>query len=409
MINHRNIRILTVALAAIAALALTLLACGGAAQPTEPPITAPTATVAPTVAATAQPEPTDAPQPIPTTAPAATALPSPTAAPTLAPQPTNTPIPPEPTEVPYPAVPGIVDPSNDGWPRQVETPEGLITLEGPPQRILTYSLGHDEIVLALLPPERIAAIGKFATNVDYSNVVEQATGLPFFEKGAENVLAAEPDLFIVSAYTQQDIVDLVKEVGVPVVRPALENSAEGNIPNILLMGYMFGTEERALELVAEIESRLQFVRNRVPPPADPNRPAVIGITLYSDTIYIPGTGTTEGGIIEAAGGTNAAARDGVEGIKKVSMESVAAMNPDVILVTQPAESGGNDFRDQLLSEPALAAVPAVVNDMVHVVDSRKFTTLSHWNVRGIEIAARLLYPDRFADVTFADFEPYTGE
>ena len=405
-------------LAALLLVVLTLAACGGADQPTEPP--APTATTAPTVAPAIQTEPTNTPAPAPTaapaatprpaatTAPAATARPAPTDAPTPAPQPTNTPAPP-PTEVPYPAVPGIVDPSNRGWPRQVETPEGLITLEGPPERVLTYSLGHDEIVLAMLPTDRIAAIGKFATNVDYSNVVEQATGLPFFEKGAENVLAAQPDLFIVSAYTKQDIVDLVKEAGVPVARPALENSAEGNIPNILLMGYMFGTEERALELVAEIENRLQFVMERVPPPGDPARPTVIGITLYSDTIYVPGSGTTEGGIIEAAGGKNAAARDGVEGIKKVSIESVAAMNPDVILITQPAESGGNAFRDQLLSEPALAAVPAVVNGMVHVVDSRKFTTLSHWNVRGIEIAAQMLYPDRFADVTFSDFESYSRE
>lgn len=146
---------------------------------------------------------------------------------------------------PYPDVPGIV-----------ETSEGVVRLEGPPQRILTYSLGHDEIPLSLVDPGRIAAIGKFTTN---SNVVEWVADIEVYEKGAENVLAQEPDLFIASKFTNADILDLLKEAGVPVVRPSLESSSRGNIPNILLIGYLLGVEERALELTAEIEQRLAGV------------------------------------------------------------------------------------------------------------------------------------------------------
>ena len=39
-------------------------------------------------------------------------------------------------------------------------------------------------------------------------------------------------------------------------------------------------------------------------------------------------------------------------------------------------------------------------------DPRFYTTLSHWNVRGIEETALLLYPERFRGVKFVDFEPY---
>ena len=122
--------------------------------------------------------------------------------------------------------------------------------------MLTYSLGHDEILLSLLAPDRIAAIGKFTGNESYSNVYDRVEGLTVYEKGAENVLAQQPDLFIASRSTKEDIVNLIKEAGVPVARPSLENSSEGNIPNILLYGYMLGVEARALELVAEIEERL---------------------------------------------------------------------------------------------------------------------------------------------------------
>lgn len=410
-----NLRYLIAIVAIMAVAAFALAACGSAAEPTESP--APAATPAPTAA----PEPTATPQPAPTTAPAASPEPAPTAtlqptatarpAPTAAPQPTNTPEPtatPAPTEVPYPSVSGIVDPSNLGWPREVETSEGKITLEGPPQRILTYSLGHDEMVLALAQPERIAALGKFTGNPSYSNVAELAPQFPVYEKGAENVLAQDPDIFIVSKSTKADIVELVKEAGVPVARPDLEDAAEGNISQILLLGYMLGAEERALELTAEIRQRLEAVASRVPPAGDPSRPAVISITRWSDSISISGGGTTGSDIIEAAGGVNAAARDGIDGFQKISVESILAMNPDFILIPQDGE-GAVNLRDDLMNDPVLATVPSVVNGQIHIVHPPNYIVLSHWTVRGVERTAEILFPDRFADVTFTDFEPYTGE
>ncbi len=414
-----NLRYLTVIVAVMALAAFALVACGSAAQPTEPP--ALTAITAPTVAPepTATPQPTNppaptaaTPQPTNTPEPTATARPAPTAAPTAAPQPTNTPAPtatPQPTEAPsYPAVPGIVDPSNLGWPREVETSEGKITLEGPPQRILTYSLGHDEMVLALAPPERIAALGKFTGNPSYSNVAELADQFPVYEKGAENVLAQNPDIFIVSRSTKADIVALVKEAGVPVARPDLEDAAEGHISQILLMGYMLGAEERALELTAEIRQRLDAVAGRVPPPGDASRPSVISITRWSDSISISGGGTTGSDIIEAAGGVNAAARDGIDGFQKISVESILAMNPDFILIPQDGD-GAAKLRDDLMNDPVLATVPAVVNGQIHIVHPPNYIVLSHWTVRGVERTAGILFPDRFADIEFTDFEPYTGE
>ena len=425
---------ITALLVVMAIMAVGAFACGGEEQPTNTitptdvpasantPAPATAIPAAPAASAnTPAPQPTAAPTETPTEAPAAAPTSEPAQAseqdpteepaPTAAPQPTNTVQPtvtPAPTEVPYPAVPGIVDPSNQGWPREIETVEGRITIEGPPERVLTYSLGHDEILLSLLPHDRIAAIGKFTGNEAYSNVADRVEGLDVYEKGAENVLAQQPDLFIASKTTKEDIVNLINDAGVPVVRPALENSSEGNIPNILLYGYMLGVEDRALELVAEIQSRLATITDAVPPPGDSERPNTMSITRYSDTLYVPGSNTTVGGIMETAGGTNTAARDGLEGIQKVSMESVAALSPDVIFITQSGE-GGESLRADLLAHPALAEVPAIINEEIHVVGSKRFTTLSHWNVRGIEVAAQILFPARFSGVTFTDFEPYSGE
>ena len=306
----------------------------------------------------------------------------------------------------YPAVPGIIDVSNQSWPRRVETTEGVVQLNAPPQRILALSLGHDEMLLALVPRKRFAGLGPFTADPKYSNVADYVTGMTIVNNGVENVLAVKPDVVIVSKYTKADLVALIKESGVPVIRTALESSAAGNIPNILLLGYLLGAEERALDLIKEIERRLEVIAMRVPVFEDPARPAVLAISRWAETIIAAGSGSTEGGIIETAGGVNVAASVGINGHQPVNLESIASMAPDIILITQLPESGGTDLSKDLFTARALAKVPAITKEQVIVVNPRYYTTLSHWNVRGIEEASRFLYPDLFADISFSDFESY---
>lgn len=48
--------------------------------------------------------------------------------------------------------PAIVEPGHRGWPRTVVGVNGRVTIRRPPQRLVTLSVGHDEIAFALLPP-----------------------------------------------------------------------------------------------------------------------------------------------------------------------------------------------------------------------------------------------------------------
>ena len=228
---------------------VALVACGGASQevalratPSDPaaPLPANTPLPAATARPAADPDPAQTAQPA---APAATAVPTATAM-------TGS------VEATYPDAPGIVDSSNLGWPREVETSEGVLSIEGPPQRIHTLSLGHDEIIAALIGPGRFSGIGSFTANATYSNIAAEVGDLKKVKRDAEEVLGLDPDLVIASKFSKADLVDLIKESGVPVARTALESSTTGNIPNILLLGYMLGAEDRALALIGEINRRI---------------------------------------------------------------------------------------------------------------------------------------------------------
>jgi iron complex transport system substrate-binding protein len=205
---------------------------------------------------------------------------------------------------------------------------------------------------------------------------------------------------IASAFTSAELIAQLTGVGVAVVKADLENSAIGNVPNILLLGYMLGTEDRALALAAEVTARVNAVMERINGSGG-ERPRVLSISRYTET-FAAGSGSTEGGIIEAAGGINAAAEAGIVSHQNIGIEGIAALAPDIIFLAQP-ESSAVEFAEDLYADPALSEVPAVINRKIMVSNPIFHTTLSHWNVRGIEESARVFFPELFEGVTFDEF------
>ena len=351
-------------------------------------------------------------QATPTPAPTATPTPVPTATPTAAPIPTATPMP-EPTPTPTPAprlpasVPGIVDTANLGWPREVEGLNGVVSIPAKPERVITASVGHDEVVLALAPGDRLVAVGGATKSETFSNVAALAQDKPEVTRDPETLIAQSPDVIVTSPFFPAEGIEALSRVGIPVVQTALQHDPEARIENILLIGYILGEEERALEFAAEVRERYEALI-AVTGAAGP-RPRVLALTQYSDKLWTAGGNSTEGGVITAAGGVNAAEEAGIESNQPTSLEGVIAMDPEIIVIPQPVEFGGEEFRASLLANEALAEVPAVKSGAVHVVESRHFTTLSHWNILGAEGLARLLWPDDFPARESAPFSlPESG-
>ena len=327
------------------------------------------------------------PTPEPTTAPA-----SPTQAPAATPEPA----PPTPTPTPrLEGVRGIVDPTNFGWPREVEGLNGVVSIPAKPKRIITASVGHDETVLALAPAERLVAVGAATKIATYSHVHALVQDTPEITRDPETIIAQTPDVVVTSPWFPADGVEALERVGIPVVQTELEQGPETRLNNILLIGYILGEEERAAEFAAEVWERYEAVL-AVTQAASP-KPGVLAVTQYSDQLWVAGGGSTEGGVIVAAGGVNVAEAAGITGNQTTNLEGVIAMAPEVIIIPQPVDFGANEFRQSLLDNEALAEVPAIKNGRVFVVESKHFTTLSFWNIRGAEDLARMLWPDAFQD------------
>ncbi len=313
-----------------------------------------------------------------------------------------------PTATPDPAdalanVEGIVDPANLGWPREVEALNGRVTIDKQPQRIVTISLGHDEVTFALVPRDRVVAANIYTQSADQSNVAHLAAGLPEITSDAEVIVAQSPDIVVASPFTSLELIDALERVGLTVLQTDLHNDPDGRRQDIMLLGYAYGEEVRAAEVVNEVEEREAALRAVWESKPESERVRVLSATLYSDSLYTAGAGSTEGEIINTAGGINVAADAGLEHNPIISYESLIAMDPEVIFIPQPAAWGGEDFLNDLMANPALASVPAIRDARVFMADPKYFTTLSFWNLRGAEELARDLWPEDLGDATFVSF------
>ena len=106
------------------------------------------------------------------------------------------------------------------FPKRLVDPSGIPqTLAAPPNRILSGVLASDEILTALVPPERLVAVTYLVDEPGLSDVAKLLPpDLPRIYAEAENMLALRPDLVVLASYTRATTVRLLVAAGIPVVR-----------------------------------------------------------------------------------------------------------------------------------------------------------------------------------------------
>ena len=198
------------------------------------------------------------------------------------------------------------------------------------QRLLSLNVTSDEIVLALAP-DRVIGVSELALDPRSSNVVTEAAAVPLKVRGEiEQVLTAQPDVVVMGAHSA-DLARQVEEAGIRVVWIHGYQSIEWVRSVIRTIGVEMGLSERADRLVEQMDTRIEAVRRRV---VSRQRPSVLA---YSESGYVPGKDTTTDEVITLAGGDNIAARLGIAGWRKLSLEQVVIADPEVILLKEGAQ------------------------------------------------------------------------
>ncbi len=271
-----------------------------------------------------------------------------------------------------------------------------------PQRILSMTLGTDEMLFALVDPARIIAVTHYAVDPGISNVAHRAKTIPNLIRQAsvEQVTALNPDLILVASYTSADVVKQLSEIGFPVVRLETFTSINGIKENIRRLGRSVGASKKAEELIAGMTHRFHEIEKRIS--SMEKRP---GVLAYSPGGWTAGSETTFHEMVIRAGGRNLAAESGVKGHKKLSLETIMMLDPEMIILSAWSPEG-SDYLNQFRSDPALSHLSAVRMNRVYVLPEKYLTTVSQYIVDATEALAHLIRPELFKP---ADFKPKPPE
>ncbi len=215
-----------------------------------------------------------------------------------------------------------------------------------PQRVLSLNLCTDQLLMALLPPQRIVSISWLSRTEGDPALLALARQLPVNHGSPEEVLAARPDLVLAGKYTTANTRALLHRVGIPVLEVDAVTDWEGIRRVTWQVATALGAEARARELLGAMDADLaQLARQR---PAQPVR--VIGWGGGAEDV--PGRDTLFNTILETAGGINLAARD--NGPRSYDLEQVLLADPQVVM-RGAAYSGKPALRNFIAMHPVLRA------------------------------------------------------
>jgi iron complex transport system substrate-binding protein len=295
-------------------------------------------------------------------------------------------------------------------PTRVERPDPQATT---PTRIASTSLPIDEVLLALVPVERVLVVNEFADKPDLSNIVETARRVPHrAEYTVERLLTLRPDLVLAPDFAPPDVTATVRAHGLRVVniQDGLGITASRSLDDLKArigaIGAAVGEPARAAHIVAWIDHVTGFVAARVAGVAGVDvRPKTL---WYAESLgYVAGTGFFGDELIRIAGGVNAAvvrpADQGgpLVGMGAMTTEQLLALDASIIAL--PGYRALSYRRDVLAPTP-LAERPlwrharAVREGQVVTLPAQTMLSFSHHVVRATVHLGRVLHPARFADI-----------
>ncbi|WP_010170198.1 ABC transporter substrate-binding protein [Bacillus coahuilensis] len=277
-------------------------------------------------------------------------------------------------------------------------------VEETPSKIISTNDHTTEILLALGLEDKIVAKVVGHESEVSAEVKEAYEQIPTISQSDHNypvleaILEYEPDFLFgrESAFTDTAIgtPDALEEYGVDVLvskgtyTPGA--TMEDVYEDIRQIGLIFGIEERAEELIAEMNENISSVQEKVKDQQEPLKVAVMdmgGEALFTSAQSL------ETHLIELAGGKNVF--DDIEKTwAEVSWEELVERNPEVIVINEYSEVPTEDKIEELLTNPALQGIEAVKNERFVILPlSTVFEGIQ--NDDAVELLAKGFYPENF--------------
>lgn len=283
------------------------------------------------------------------------------------------------------------------FPLKVTDASGFeITLESEPQRIISLTLGSDEMLLGLIGSNRLIALTKYSDDAGISNVSKEAAEIPVRVESnqIEGIIALKPDLVVVDSWMDVNTVKQLRDAGIPVYTFNTPSNIEAQKAVVLELAYVVGADEKGKEIVAWMDSKLNEINDKLKKLKPEQKLSVMDYGEMGSS----GKGTNFDDIVTRAGLVNVLARAGMEGWPTVSKEKIIEFNPDIIILPSWYYDPNNSFEgmiETLKNDASLQTVKAISENRLFSVPNPHISSISQYVVLGVEDVAKAAYPELF--------------
>jgi iron complex transport system substrate-binding protein len=262
-----------------------------------------------------------------------------------------------------------------------------VTLNAPPERIVTFAPSATEVVFALGLGDRLVGVaGAFDDYPAAAKGIDEIGGAGDFgvDPNLEKVVSLRPDLFLTISGGDQ-WKERLRDLRVPVFTTDSTDLADV-FHDIETIGRLTGTVDAAAAIVRNMQAAAADVEARVA--GDP------AMRCFYEVYYPPltsvGPDTFIGDLLGRAGCRSVSARAKSD-YPQWSVEDLVRQDPEVYLVS--SESGATP--KAVASRPGFDAVAAIAAGRVIPVEADLVSRPGPRVVDGLRLLARALHPEAF--------------
>lgn len=259
----------------------------------------------------------------------------------------------------------------------IQNGDRTLTFTEMPEKVLCCNLYSAENMVMLGLEDYIAAKNVKANEAEspLPELADAFEDIPEVEKSHENAIATEADLIIgqVSAFKESawGSYEMFESKGIncyTIEGTIVEDETVENVyDDILALGQIFKVEDKAEQLVADIQERIDTVEEAVKDVAEEDKVSVFVMDSFNgNEIYTTSSGL-ESNLIELAGGINTTRGLADSRWFNTSVETLISANPDIIVFNDYGTQTIEEKMDFINSNPALQEIPAVANQNYIVI------------------------------------------
>jgi iron complex transport system substrate-binding protein len=212
-------------------------------------------------------------------------------------------------------------------------------------RVASMNVCTDQLLLTLADPAQILGLSRYSRDASQSWAATDAGRYRILSGGAEDILVMKPEVVVASLFDKRATRELLKDKGLRLAEFGIPRSLEEVKAQIREMGVIVQHPDRAAAEIARLDEGVARAHRAV------SRKQYRVLPL-SRRGWVSGSESLLGALLTEAGLFNAAGELGVGSGGFAALESIIALKPDFIVVSDSSGHAEDDGRAFLL-HPAL--------------------------------------------------------